>query len=105
MSKNSPERRADMAARRQKQRVRTIGFTRMPNKHVNAAMQGELTRLTVVELAQGRTPDTMELQRQAVKNVAAKLPKAAPSKLYRPGPTTRSDDPAWRAGTRQQAAR
>lgn len=72
--RNSPNRRAILATRRAAQRSRQPGFTAVPNKRVNGAMENPSMSIN-------------DVQREAVTRVARSLPQAAVSYLFRRQPS------------------
>lgn len=90
-----------LAHRRIQQRNQMTGFTAMPNKRVNGAIQGRFAALVLDHadlvakgLASGE-PDVRALQERAVRDVAKTLRPTPGSKLFRYRPT-RSDSAAYR---------
>ena len=93
--------RAKMAAKKARRATLMPGFTPMPNKRVNAAMQ-TMALLIAAENADmvskklAAAMSTEELQREAVRRVARTLPGPAATKLNVRRHWSKNDDAAYR---------
>lgn len=90
-----PSRKAQLNARRAQQRARTPGFFPIMSKNIDAAITAASIVIATEDVAMGRTRTAAELEESARSRVASQLPKAAPTKLYRPRPS-KNDDPTYR---------
>lgn len=88
------EHRERMQERRWRQLARKPGFTPVPNRRIQAAV----ARASLDLLGSGVTPDRAEAE--AWRIVASRLPHAGFKRTLRPPRPSKSDDPAYRKGSR-----